>query len=195
MSRPLSPLSYRPREGPVYRTYRRGLPATATAAAVTTTAASAAATSTIVAVAAIATVSVSTAVGRTSPGAGARLGLEAVAAVDGAVAAGLKGDASLVAARCARNGEHFAIGPGGATTARFAFAGAAATYATTRLVREALRSMELLLTRSECETRPAVDAGQFFVGVRHPTTSLKNCESQRSSSACANCLTREADGT
>lgn len=137
--------------------------ATAATAAAIATAATAAAATTTVATAATAAVAATT-----TDRAG--LGLEAVAAVDGAVTAGLEGHLGVLAARSAGHAEKLALGPA-SSAATVGLAGPAAVGAPTRFVREPLRCMEFLLARGERERRAAVRASDGFVGERHPTTS------------------------
>src|SRR5579872_1680041 len=100
----------------------------------------------------------------------ARGRLEAVAAVDRAVAPRLERHLRLIPATAAGHGVHLALG----TSATVAAAAAAATGtlcltggpaigATRRLIREALLGEEFLLTGAEREWTRAIDAGQSLI--------------------------------
>jgi hypothetical protein len=110
----------------------------------------------------------------------------AVAAIDGAVAAGLEGDAGLAATGRAGCREHLTrpaatIAAATTTTATAAtiataaggLAGSPAVGATAR-VREPAAGMEFLFARCEYEARAAVGAGQDLVFECHSMTS-KRC--------------------
>lgn len=181
MSRPLSPLSYGPpnRQSIPACKGRAGdkspallvveLPAARATPAATATATAATATTV-----AAATTTIPTAATATTPA----LGLEAVAAVDGAIAARLEGHFRVLAARRAGHGEELAVSattvaPATTTAAgRIALARAPAVGTTAGLVGEALGLMKFLFTRREGELGSAIGADKRFVGVRHPTTSL-----------------------
>jgi hypothetical protein len=146
--------------------------ATAVAAATVATAAIAAATAVAAAATTTAVATTTAAIAAAGTRAGAGLGLEAVAAVDGPVTAGFERDTGFLAAGCTGDGEHLAVRPRAASaTTGIALAETTAVGTAAGFVGEPLRCMEFLLTRGERESRPAIDAGQFFVGVRHPTTS------------------------
>ncbi len=169
MSRPLSPLSY----GPSWLKYtQKGrertsrplrfpwlLPAAsaaASAAATTATAASAAA------VAASATTVATTAAGAAAAIAattGAGLWLEAVTAVNGAIAPGLEGHLRVLAARCARDGEELAVSARTSTPTSAATVGAArppAVRATPGLIREPLGAVKFLFPSGERKRSAAI---------------------------------------
>ena len=140
--------------------------ATTTAAATATdAAATTAAATTTAAEAATAAAEATTAGTATAASTGAeapRLWLEAVAAVDRAITAGLEGNLRILTAACAGNGEHFA-GPAATATrtsaAGIALADAATIWAPARFIGESLGFMEFLLARGEGELRSAVCAG------------------------------------
>jgi hypothetical protein len=92
---------------------------------------------------------------------GARRGLEAVAAVNGAIAAGLEWQTGDVAAGGADSFKELAI----RTLRTIAFAGATAIGAALRWGGETARRMELLLAGGKDEFRAAIDARHGLVFV------------------------------
>lgn len=108
----------------------------------------------------------------------ARLWLEAVTAVDRAVATGFEGDFRFLAARGAGRVKELPRRPA-VTTAeratRFAILlllQPPAIRTTPGLPRKSLRSMKLLFTRGEHERLAAIAADERLVGVRHPIDLL-----------------------
>ena len=93
--------------------------------------------------------------------------LEALAAIDGAIVVGLKGNLAVLTALCAHSGEHLA----GATLATACLTGSAAIAASLRLVGEALLGVELLLAGGENEFASAILADNGLVSV-HVITSI-----------------------
>jgi hypothetical protein len=108
--------------------------------------------------------------------AGALLWLEAIAAVNRAITAGLEGNLGFFAASRAGCAEHFAAratkatAASAETTTTAAAVGASRTTAVraaSGLIREALRLVELLLAGSKGEGIGTIGTGQGFVVVRH----------------------------
>lgn len=133
--------------------------ATTVAAAVVATAAASAAAVTTTTAAATTVATTTAATERTG------LRLEAVTAVDGAIAARLEGDLGVLATRSACHAEHLAVGAAEATTTTSA-TGAGRTLADTptvrtpaRLIAEPLRCMEFLFTSGERKAGATIDAG------------------------------------
>jgi len=107
----------------------------------------------------------------------ARLGLEAIAAVDGTVSARLEWHLRFFPTRCANRIEQLARGPAIAAAEPtcvtiLLFLQPAAVGTTPRLPGEPLGCMELLFTRCEHERLAAIAADERLVGVRHPIDLL-----------------------
>ena len=105
----------------------------------------------------------------------ARTRLEAVAAINRLVSAGLERNFGNAAALAARGLEHLALASAAtaaalvATAAPAGLASRATIGATVRLVGEALHREELLLAGGERELTSAIHAGQHFCGVHKLT--------------------------
>ena len=156
--------------------------AAAAAAEAATAAATAAATTAAEAAAAAATAVPAATTAKAAAAAttreGARLRLEAIAAVHRTVATGLEWNLCFFSARCAGGIEQLSRGTPVSESAAFSSAHCAlpcpaAVRAAPGLARKALRRMKLLFTSGERERLAAIATDERLVGVRHPMTLLK----------------------
>lgn len=148
---------------------------TAAAAATTVAAATTAEGTATTATVATTTAAEATPGGASTDAAGARLGLEAVAAVDGTVTTGLEGHLGVLAARGALHVEELACGAAGTmvgTASRIAAARAAAVRTAAWFVRETLGCVKFLFACREGKACSAIGARQRFVGISQPDDLL-----------------------